>query len=222
MNTTSESTAVADDNITSPEMLDEKSTAAFLAVLGRAESRGFNINRTKIAKLLYLTDLFQAENSLDRVTSINWRWHHYGPYERSIVNTEHDLVENNVIVSEPYVSSRNNKPGHTLHLVAEQPFSLPLDALCAIESIVDAFGHMSSDEIRDLSYKTTPMIRAQEGGIRGLPLDLEDTSPVRRRVVKARRTSLEPKVPVTTPEAQSGLLKMIPEDTGSFLLKTGA
>lgn len=71
--------------------------AAVLALLRAARVDGVIVNRTKLAKLLYLADLRAVEQGLPPGTSVEWRWRHYGPYSDILLRVEGDLERAEVI-----------------------------------------------------------------------------------------------------------------------------
>lgn len=167
--------------MSSTKTLDQKSESAYLSVLEKAAERGFLVNRTKIAKLLYLADLMSIENGHPPVTTIEWSWDNHGPYDESLSSSEKNLVEHKTVVSQKYVSPKTKHDGVSLRLGDGATYETPTENdLLWIEKVVAGFGHLSSKQIELMTYKTVPMVKAQKGGVRGVRLDMKkESSPVR-------------------------------------------
>ena len=45
------------------------------------------LNKTKLTKLVYLVDWKSSQKYRKQVTSINWKFDHYGPYVSDVIET---------------------------------------------------------------------------------------------------------------------------------------
>lgn len=152
-----------------PTLLSPRSQSAYLAVLEIAGDLGFTMTRTKVAKLLYLADLRQAEFGQSAVTDIEWKWLDHGPYDYALLHTEQELASRGVIRSERTVYV--TVTGTELKLVDDNYVRPTPEELARIQSVVEEFGKLSATTIKDLSYQSAPMIEAQKHA-RGIVLDM--------------------------------------------------
>jgi hypothetical protein len=145
--------------------------AAVLAVLRAAREHGFTVSRTKVAKLLYLTDLRSVERGGEPVSGVEWKWLQYGPFNNVLFEVERDLVGDRLVECET-----SGPLGETqVRLVGDGgPFLPELDA-----ELVAELGDLAASSLRDLSYQTPPMLEAKREG-RGVVLDLGLVRPLPR------------------------------------------
>lgn len=178
-----------------PSQPSEPLVASTLAILKAARERGFEINRTKLAKLLYLADLQAVEGDGVQFTGAAWRWDQFGPYDSALAHTERQLADTELVER---IDDRLFDDGPCeLILVVDIDDPLPDEQMQIIRDVVRRYGNKSAGTLRELSYKTPPMVEAQAGGERGVLLDL---SRVRRRKAanaflaraRARRAQREP------------------------------
>ncbi|WP_326828654.1 Panacea domain-containing protein [Streptosporangium sp. NBC_01810] len=174
-----------------PSQPSDPLVASVLAVLKAAREQRCEINKTKLAKLLYLIDLQAVEDGGVQFSGATWRWDNYGPYDRAIIDAEMDLATSDII---DRVDNRANDGQCALTLTIEIDDPLPSPLMDIVRQVVREHGCKSATALKQLSYDTPPMIEAQAGGERGVLLDL---SRVRRRKqfqamlmrAKARRAS---------------------------------
>jgi uncharacterized phage-associated protein len=152
-------------------------SAAVLQVLITARASGVVINRTKLAKLLYLADLRAVDQGLPPGSDVEWRWRHYGPYSDALQAVERDLEAAGVMeVSRTlnYYGAREIR----LRLSAVDP-QIEIDPRFAaiVDHIMRDHGRLSASQLKDLTYQTPPMRAAQRVGRRELRLDLAGGDP---------------------------------------------
>ncbi|GAA4221611.1 putative phage-associated protein [Streptosporangium album] len=152
--------------------------SAALAVLKAAREQGFEITKTKLAKLLYMADLRAVEIGSVQFTGATWRWDNYGPYDAALAHTEYELADSELIDRNDSRLSDDSFGACVLTLVVDIEDPLPGESMQIVRDTVRRHGSKSSTALRDLSYKTPPMVEAQAGAERGVLLDL---SRVRRR-----------------------------------------
>ncbi|WP_327044840.1 Panacea domain-containing protein [Microbispora sp. NBC_01189] len=156
--------------------------ASTLAVLKAAREQGFEINKTKLAKLLYMADLSAVESGDVPISGATWRWDNYGPYDAALARAEYELADSRLIERRDGRLSDEYGPCLlTLLLDIDDP--LPDDHMKIIRDTVRRYGGKTASALRELSYKTAPMMEAQVGGERGVLLDLSRAR--RRKQVKA-------------------------------------
>ncbi|MFI6519830.1 Panacea domain-containing protein [Spirillospora sp. NPDC050679] len=152
-----------------------------LAVLKTAAENGHQINRTKLVKLLYLTDLAAVEAGGTPFTGATWRWGDDGPYDAAVRRAENTAVDSGLVDRDDQI--RPCEQGSCRLALSEVAIDDPLDTsdTALIRKVVTEHGHKSADELRDLSHDTPPMIQATTAGDRGVLLDLS-------RARRARQT----------------------------------
>ncbi len=155
----------------------------FVRLLAAGADMHASITRMKAVKLLYLIDLETMRATGDTATGVPWQWHHYGPWEQSVVDEEDALVRSGVAVRER-VENFYGSPEYRIFLSPSRETLPPTKFDGHIEAVMREFGRLSASTLSDLTYQTAPMLAAQEGARRGVLLDLE----VER--VKAPATSL--------------------------------
>lgn len=152
-------------------------SAAVVHLLASARASGVVINRTKLAKLLYLADLRAVEEGLPPGTEVEWRWRHYGPYSNVLIGIEEDLQIGGVIdVAEGETFFGNTE--RRLRLLIEAP-QVEIDERFQeiVDAIVQQYGKLSATQLKDMTYQTAPMAAAQRHGQREVRLDLTGGDP---------------------------------------------
>jgi len=152
-------------------------SAAVVQLLVAARSDGVLVNRTKLAKLLYLADLQAVEQGLPPGTEVEWRWRHHGPYSNALLEVEGDL-EVAGVVQVVETSNFYGTPERRLRLLAEVP-QIQIDEQfhAIIDTTVAKYGRWSATQLKDLTYQTPPMQAAQRHGKREVRLDLAGGDP---------------------------------------------
>ncbi|WP_237525498.1 SocA family protein [Streptomyces sp. SID4985] len=152
-------------------------SAAVVQLLRVARASGVLVNRTKLAKLLYLADLQAVQQGCAPGSGVEWRWRHFGPYSDVLRAIEGDLELAGVVrVSE--TTNYFGSPEVRLVLVTETP-QVEIDEKFAeiVERIVSEKGQLSATQLKDLTYQTPPMVEAQKLGRREVRLDLTGGEP---------------------------------------------
>ena len=145
------------------------------ALLLLAAQRGLRMTRTKTAKLLYLADLRSvASDGLAR-TGVLWRWWRYGPYCRSLLTVEDQLVRDGVVERE----SRRLSPQVTEAVLTASPSTAEVprqagDLVPFLDQVLTEHGDKSAQELTELAYDTPPMRAAQEHDEQGFVLLFDD------------------------------------------------
>ena len=151
------------------------SREACLTLLAAAKSRGFTMTRTKLAKLLYLADLEAWRTIRKPLSTIEWRWDNFGPFDTALLQMEDDLVAEGAIdrnTSADIYGKTHEIQSTGRDLGSDDPVRLGI-----VTSIVDRFGALAASTLRDITYKTEPMRAVQEEG-RGALLDLSVVAPL--------------------------------------------
>jgi uncharacterized phage-associated protein len=191
-------------------------SAAVIQVLVAARANGVVINRTKLAKLLYLADLRAVEEDLPPGSDVEWRWRHYGPYSNVLRAIEDDLETAGVLQvvrTENYYGNREIR----LRLLIADP-EVDIDPLFAaiVDQIMQSYGRLSASQLKDLTYQTPPMQAAQRVGRRELRLDLAGGEPypdIHAALAGLREIARELPVPEDEPGAVDDLAQEIDDWT---------
>lgn len=150
---------------------------AIMTALKAAEETGASITRTKLAKLLYFADLEAIREGGDPVTGIRWRWREFGPYENALIHIEDNLVFGGLI---DRTQDTYHPNGWRLRWLRDQPSITQTSERMKhyITRAVTNMGKYSATELKNRSYRTAPMIQAQEANEREQELDLWLERPV--------------------------------------------
>lgn len=149
---------------------------AYIALLEIAASKGVMLNRTKVAKLLYLADLRSVERSGSLFTGFAWRWRHFGPYDNALLTLEESLARDGVLEqvrTENYYGSPEWRiePRHL------PPTEIDRQFFELMSEVVAEYGRLSASSLKDLTYQTEPMADAVEGGANEVLLDFSAVRP---------------------------------------------
>lgn len=150
--------------------------AALVTLLAAARAEGVTINRTKVAKLLYLADLRAIERVGRPLSGFRWIWYNNGPWDHLIYPTVRDLavigvVEDETLDCGTYVEQR-------LRLRGDIRLDCDVEFEAIVAGIVHEYGHYVASTLRDITYQTPPMQEVQREGQRGDALDLNGGAPI--------------------------------------------
>lgn len=152
--------------------------AAVAYLLATARTNGMRINRTKLAKLLYLADLRATEQGVSSGSGVEWRWRHYGPHSRRLAEIERGLHEAGVLSVEESVDPFAGYRECAVHLVDAPQTIIDEQYMRIIDGVLADFGQWSAGQLRDLTYQTPPMQAAVQQGQREVRLDLAGGPPL--------------------------------------------
>lgn len=122
--------------------------------------------------MLYLADLCSVEKLGYSGSGVQWQWFKYGPFNNSLIEIENDLIQEGAISRETTQNSFG--PEHRLCLTEKVSIQTNYGFAQIIEDIVSEFGALAPSSLRDFTYQTAPMEKAQKHGSRGDVLDLFD------------------------------------------------
>lgn len=151
--------------------------AAVVALLLAARAKGARISRTKVAKLLYLADLKAVEDLGRPGSGVTWRWLHYGPFNNELLRIEDDLVSAGVIDRECVERDYGGSEFRLRYVGSECTLDIDAEFARIVGEIVQQHGNLAASTLKDMTYQTEPMREAQEGGARGVVLDLFGQQP---------------------------------------------
>lgn len=153
--------------------------ACMFALTVHSQHLGKPLTRTKLVKLLYLTDLRAVDQGVPVRTGVAWTWDRYGPFDAMVLDREDQLVALGVferhtdrtIYGQPYdtlIVPDGQYRDVTLfaHETDRRFFDIMRDV--AVE-----FADWSTSAVREYTYSTAPMKLAQsDGGQRSCMLDM--------------------------------------------------
>jgi hypothetical protein len=124
--------------------------------------------KTRLVKLAYLVELAFARAGAERVTDLDWRFHHYGPYAAGV-----DQVIDSLLATKALRPIRP-KPGalRPIHLYRARfpPAGLLAPELRAVtDEVVSRWGRAELEDLLNHVYFETAPMRA---AVRGQTLDL--------------------------------------------------
>lgn len=163
-------------------------SAAVVLLLALARQRGVLINRTKLAKLLYLADVKAVEQELAPGSDVEWEWANFGPYSNALRDIENDLYLARTIDIVRSVSNYGSTETRLRLLEAMPQIDIDARFVSIVMAVLDEYGHLSAVQLRDITYQTAPMMAAVAAGQRGVRLDLTggdpypDLAPMLRRM----------------------------------------
>ena len=152
-------------------------SAAVVQVLMAARANGIVINRTKLAKLLYLADVRAVEEDLPPGSDVEWRWRHYGPYSNVLRAIEDDLETAGVLQVVRTENDYGNREIRLRLLIAHPQLDIDPRFAAIVDEVMQSHGRLSASQLKDLTYQTLPMRAAQRAGQRELRLDLSGGEP---------------------------------------------
>ena len=160
---------------------NERAAECIEALLVLASRKNLRINRTKVAKLLYLADLRSVDQSGTAGSGVAWRWLNHGPFDNVLSSIEDGLVRQGIVERE---TTRwglwNENKEHDLKAVnASSSLVDASDAFAAhIEAVLDEMGSWTANKLKKHAYQTPPMVEAKENDDRGGLLDLDETEQI--------------------------------------------
>ncbi|WP_169807315.1 type II toxin-antitoxin system antitoxin SocA domain-containing protein [Herbidospora cretacea] len=151
--------------------------AAVAYLLATARTSGMRINRTKLAKLLYLADLRAVERGLPPASGVEWRWRDHGPHSFRLAEVERDLSEAGVLEVEESADPFAGHRERVIHLI-DAPQTIVDDEFAEIiDDVLSEYGRWSAGQLRSLTYQTRPMQMAIQQNQREVRLDLAGGAP---------------------------------------------
>jgi len=150
--------------------IDEgRAEAALLTLLQLAKEQGITISRVKAAKLLYVCDLEATRRGVGAFTGVTWRWLQYGPFNYGLYSVEESLVRRGDVDRESVTTGFGVE--YQLSATGPRPTYLDKSELAIMADVLMSCGRLRPSELRDISYRTAPMLAARLEG-RGVDLNL--------------------------------------------------
>lgn len=154
-------------------------TKAVFEAIRYADDRSFLMTRTKLLKLLYLTDLHAVDEGDTVRSEVNWVWHHYGPFDKQVLLVE-DTLHFAGAIERTEEQTSSGTPYRALHATADPERASSAthaewdrEFFALLHRIIDKYGDLSPSRLTTLAYETPPLQLAQEDdGQRGGALDM--------------------------------------------------
>lgn len=126
-----------------------------------------NLNNTKIVKLIYLSDYNFYKYFGNSITGIVYNYHYHGPFSKSIYDCIDELVQNNIIKKSKNISLWKLRTYYLYSILDNYEFkrNLTNQEIDILEYIISEYGKLDYEELKNISYKTEPMISAKWGDI---------------------------------------------------------
>ena len=120
------------------------------------------IGRTRIVKLLYLSDLISSARAGEKITKVKYQYYFYGPYSNDIIETLDKLVHEKVV--RDYAFPTNSGIAHDYRLsdemwekVNKDPPEIDKKQKEIIDEVIKKYGAIRLDKLLDIVYSTRPM-----------------------------------------------------------------
>lgn len=149
---------------------------ATVQVLASARANGVLVNRTKLAKLLYLADLRAVDVGWPPGSDVEWRWRNYGPYSDTLQDIERDLCAAGIIETSEKPTTYGTAETR-MRLIDNPVVDIDDGFARIVEQVIVEFGSYSAGQLRELTYQTPPMRAAVHAGKREVRLDLAGGEP---------------------------------------------
>ncbi len=130
-----------------------------------------SLTRFHVAKLAYLFDLAYVQLTGEPSTDIPYEWNWYGPYSKEIDKRLWDLHNQKKIKISPYKTSTNHDCFLHLPIDKTRP-RIKAEAERILDYIINKYGDMTTDQLKEFVYNTPPMKEAQKKDMRFEELDL--------------------------------------------------
>lgn len=126
-----------------------------------------NLINTKIVKLIYLSDYNFYKYFGSSITGIVYNYHYHGPFSKSIYDCIDELVQNNIIKKGKNISLWKLRTYYLYSILDNYEFkrNLTNQEIDILEYIISEYGRLDYEELKNISYKTEPMISAKWGDI---------------------------------------------------------
>jgi hypothetical protein len=169
-----------------------------LAILTRIGERGGSCNRTKLLKLLYLSDIEHFRGSRETVTGFDWLFYLYGPWAREYDELLASLEAEGSISLDAW--GRETIEGERMNVIEPRKLEGVLKGAVeclTVQRYIDRWAASSVPSLLDFVYfETEPM----DSAIKGARLDFSKVSV--EAPVLYRRTRSQ-----TTPDALTRIRK---------------
>jgi uncharacterized phage-associated protein len=129
----------------------------FLALIDTIKKNNLNVGKVKFVKLLYLMEWRYAQLNNSRLTDLDWKFWHYGPYP---MNFESVLEEAGI--KPPKFQLDDDMDFYNFLHVTTSEYNVSRPILNLMESIIQEWGSQDTNKLLDYVYfRTDPMVNAK-------------------------------------------------------------
>lgn len=128
--------------------------------LVRHYPNSFELNKTRLTKLVYLVDWKYAQKYQNQVTSIRWKFDHYGPYVSDVI--ESVVLDKDLLIKESIsafgttkytIESNVNKDLLDYELLSETQIKV-------IDEVIDETKDLYWNDFIEYVYSTYPIVNS--------------------------------------------------------------
>ncbi|MBW0282253.1 hypothetical protein ATN38_00320 [Rhodococcus sp. FH8] len=146
---------------------DERKVELMLAYLCENYPHKHELSKARITKMLYLADWRSSITIGHQLSSISWKFNHYGPY----VDDTRDIADRSTLLA---VEETENMYGRPKTLIARSGQPVDFESLTEVErKILDHVINSTEDlywnDFIALVYKTYPVANSERGTVLDLP-----------------------------------------------------
>lgn len=143
-------------------------------ILTLVRHHGGFATKTKLIKLLYLIDVESVRDSRQRLTSLDWIFHLFGPWTREYDTLLLEMEQDGLIQLRNEYGGREATFVNPIQLVDIGKLSIPITTCLAARQIIERWATEPTRKLLDYVYfETEPM----ENPIRGERLDFRSVKP---------------------------------------------
>lgn len=118
--------------------------------------------RTTLTKYVYLADMVAAAEYGRRLTTLQWRYHHHGPYDEAVIEEAAALDVTRVVAISVHRGANGPYFRYSRGTQWEAP-QLPPWARGVLGDVVERYGELDLDALLEAVYETPPMMTAERG-----------------------------------------------------------
>ncbi len=118
----------------------------------------FDLNKTRLTKLVYLIDWEMAKKYSSLCSGINWYFDNYGPYVQDVMKEA--VSDEQITIDEGF--SSYGRPKYTFRLDGSKRYEfrfLNPQELQIIDSVIDSTKDMSFNNFINYVYNTPPVVQ---------------------------------------------------------------
>lgn len=132
----------------------------FFALIHEIKIRGIKgVGKVKFVKLLYLLEWLYVQQNNTRLTELNWKFWHYGPYP---VDFENELRESGI--DPPQFMINEDKDFYDFSRLNVEEYHLDHNIIKLVSYVVNKWAAIDTNQLLDYVYfRTDPMFNAQRG-----------------------------------------------------------
>jgi len=118
-------------------------------------------SRTKLVKLIYLTDV-EAKKELGKtISGLTYVYHFYGPYAPEIIEKALEMDGEEIReVYNPFFDRYEYIKGEK-----EREIELSKEEVEVLDKIIEKYGKLGTNDVKEIAYKTEQMMQTKPGEI---------------------------------------------------------